>query len=146
MAKGSRGGKRGPSGSVVIKESPNRGQPSVDGSMKTAITYHGSFADFDEFDKSKSNKRGSDLYGSGNYFADDLDVTYAYGDIVYKVKIEYSTDSRTAKKTGRKKDYQYSEKNGFWVIPQDSRKNITILQKGKWVYDKNGNRKVVWDK
>ena len=127
-------------------ESANRGVPSTDGKMKTAIAYHASFADFDKFDKSKSTKNGSDLYGSGNYFADSVDQTYPFGERVYQVELKYSTDFRTAKKTGRKKDYQYNPKTGYWVIPQESQNNIKILKKGRWAYDSQGNRKIEWDK
>lgn len=145
MAKGNRGGKRALKASGKIVESPNRGEPSSDGTMKKAVAYHASFSDFDAFDKSKSTKVGSDLYGSGNYFADDVDKTYMFGDIVYKVELQYSTDFRTAKKTGREKDYQYDKRTGYWVIPNDKKQNIKIIQKGKWVYDAQGNKKLVWD-
>lgn len=109
-------------------ESADRGKASDDGSMKTAIVYHGSFADFDEFDhKAVGRIRDDNLYGEGFYFADTPEMARAYGDRVYAVKLSYSTDRRTAKKTGRTQDFHYLKDKGIWTVPYSAQKNATIL-------------------
>lgn len=124
------GGRGGSSG--FVKESPNRGKPSADGKMKTAIVYHGTNADFDKFDASKiGDKYQVNQYGSGFYFADTARQAGLYGDNIYEVVIKYSTDRRMAKKTGREQDFQYNEKTGIWVIPYDKANNIKIRKKRK---------------
>ena len=124
------GGRGGSSG--LTRESPNRGKPSADGSMKTAIVYHGTNANFSEFDASAiGNKAQVNLYGGGWYFADTPAMARLYGDNVYTVEIKYSTDNRTAKKTGRTKDFQYSEERGIWVIPYSQTQNIKIKKKDR---------------
>lgn len=115
------------------------GKSSPNGEMKTVTLWHGSFADFDKFDYSKSQKRGSDLQGAGHYFTDDPEKASQFGDILYKVEVKYSTDRRTAKKTGREKDFQYDPETGYWVIPQDKEENIKILAKGKTEYQGAGH-------
>lgn len=88
---------------------------------------------------SKSQKRGSDLQGAGHYFTDDPEKASQFGDILYKVEVKYSTDRRTAKKTGREKDFQYDPETGYWVIPQSKEGNIKILAKGKTEYQGAGH-------
>lgn len=113
-----------------ISESSNRGVASNDGRMKTAIVYHGSYADFSQFDAGKiGNKNQVNQYGTGFYFADTPEQARLYGDNVYQVKIQYSTDRRTAKRTGREQDFQYSKDTGIWVIPYSKTGNIRILKK-----------------
>ena len=109
-------------------ESADRGKASDDGSMKTAIVYHGSNSKFDEFDhKAIGNKNQVNQYGEGFYFADTPEQARAYGDHVYAVKLSYSTDRRTAKKTGRTQDFQYSKDTGIWTVPYASQKNAKIV-------------------
>ena len=122
-------GGRGSLGGIT-RESSNRGKPSTDGSMKTAIVYHGTNASFSEFDTSKiGSKAQVNQYGEGWYFADTPEQARLYGDNVYTVEIKYSTDRRTAKKTGRTQDFQYSEERGIWTIPYSKTKNIKIKKK-----------------
>ena len=118
------------SSSGITRESPNRGKPSADGSMKTAIVYHGTNATFSEFDASAIGKKTQvNQYGEGWYFADTPAQARLYGDNVYTVEIKYSTDRRTAKKTGRTQDFQYSEERGIWTIPYSQTQNIKIKKK-----------------
>ena len=108
------------------------GRPSPNGELKTAILYHGSYADFDAFDFEKgraSRKDGSvDQYGEGFYFTEDPERARNYGDNVYKVEVKYSTDNRAAKKTGREKDFTRTS-SGYWIIPSSKANNIKILSK-----------------
>lgn len=103
------------------------GTPSTDGTMKRAIAYHGSFADFDRFDASFANTRHQN-YGEGFYLTSDPSKATLFGNKVYTVEITYSTDSRTAKRTGREKDFQYSKETGYWVIPHNKVNNLRILK------------------
>ena len=108
------------------------GKSSPDGSMKTVRLYHGSQADFDKFDfaAGKAFKGGgADVYGEGFYFTADPSVARLYGDNIYMVEIKYSTDRRTAKKTGREKDFDYNPETGYWVIPKTKAENIKIVGK-----------------
>jgi SPP1 gp7 family putative phage head morphogenesis protein len=108
------------------------GKSSPDGSMKTVRLYHGSQADFDKFDfaAGKAFKGGgADVYGEGFYFTADPSVARLYGDNIYMVEIKYSTDRRTAKKTGREKDFDYNPETGYWVIPKTKAENIRIVGK-----------------
>ena len=108
------------------------GTSSPNGEMKYVTLYHGSFADFDKFDyeAGKALKPGgSDQYGEGFYFTADERKARMFGDIIYTVRVAYSTDFRTAKKTGREKDFSYSEKTGYWIIPKNKADNLTILKK-----------------
>lgn len=110
------------------------GKSSEDGSMKTVRLYHGSNADFDkfDFDAGKAFKAGgADAYGEGFYFTANPEQARLYGDNIYMVEIQYSTDRRTAKKTGRIKDFDYNPNTGYWVIPKDKSYNITIIGKKK---------------
>lgn len=120
------GGRGGSSG---LKDLGPVGVSSPNGEMKKVTLYHGPFADFDEFDKSKSNKRGSDQYGEGYYFTADPNQARMFGNIIYTVEVKYSTDFRTAKKTGREKDFMYNPKTGYWVIPLNKVKNLKIKKK-----------------
>lgn len=121
MAKANRGGKRSDGA---------RGMPSESGKMKKAIVYHGTNADFSEFDSTKiGGKNQVNQYGEGWYFADTPEQARLYGDIVYTVEVSYSTDRRTAKKTGRKQDFQYNKETGIWTIPYGSTENIKIKKK-----------------
>lgn len=130
-------GGRGASGGAVDNfratptDTPGYGKSSEDGSMKTVRLYHGSFSDFNEFDYSKKQKQGSDQYGEGFYFTADKEQARLFGNIIYEVEVKYSTDSRTAKRTGREKDFTYIKSTGYWVIPANKRKNIKILGKRK---------------
>lgn len=105
------------------------GQSSPNGEMKHVTLYHGSFADFNEFDYSKRTKSGSDQMGQGFYFTADKNAARAFGNIIYTVDVAYSTDFRAAKKTGREKDFSYNPKTGYWVIPPDKAKNLKIKKK-----------------
>lgn len=108
------------------------GASSPNGEMKTVTLYHGSNADFDKFDYEEGLKRsdgGVNQYGEGFYFTPDPQQARLYGDNVYKVQVKYSTNNRTAKKTGREKDFQYSPNTGYWVIPASKAGNIKILEK-----------------
>lgn len=124
-------GGRGSSGGswATSPNSPGYGESSRDGKMKTVRLYHASFADFNEFDYSKSQKRGSDLQGAGHYFTSDPRQARLFGNILYEVEVKYSTDRRTAKQTGREKDFQYDKRTGYWVIPESKQKNIRIVRK-----------------
>ena len=108
------------------------GKSSPNGELKTAILYHGSYADFDRFDFEAgraARKNGSvDRYGEGFYFTENPDWARNYGDNVYKVEVKYSTDNRTAKRTGREKDFTRTS-SGYWVIPSNKADNIRILSK-----------------
>lgn len=104
------------------------GTPSADGSMKKAIAYHGSFAAFDNFDASFANKHHQN-YGEGFYLTNDPSKATLFGDKVYTVEIAYSTDMRTAKRTGREMDFQYDAETGYWVIPHDKSRNLKILKR-----------------
>lgn len=108
------------------------GKSSPNGELKTAILYHGSYADFDRFDFEAgraARKNGSvDQYGEGFYFTENPDWARNYGDNVYKVEVKYSTDNRTAKRTGREKDFTRTS-SGYWVIPSNKADNIRILSK-----------------
>lgn len=108
------------------------GKSSPNGELKTAILYHGSYADFDRFDFEAgraARKNGSvDRYGEGFYFTENPDWARNYGDNVYKVEVKYSTDNRTAKRTGREKDFARTS-SGYWVIPSNKADNIRILSK-----------------
>ena len=119
---GGRGGSSGIGLGPVGTSSPN-------GEMKKVTLYHGSFADFDEFDRSKSDKRSNDAYGEGYYFTSDPQIARNYGNIVYTVEVKYSTDRRTAKKTGRQQDFSYNPDTGFWVIPTNKAGNLKIKNK-----------------
>ena len=108
------------------------GASSPNGEMKTVTLYHGSNADFDKFDYEEGLKRsdgGVNQYGDGFYFTPDPQQARLYGDNVYKVQVQYSTNNRTAKRTGREKDFQYSPDTGYWVIPASKAGNIKILEK-----------------
>jgi len=108
------------------------GESSPNGEMKHITLYHGSFIDFDEFDYEKGKQAkagGADQYGQGFYFTSDPEVARMFGDIIYTVDVAYSTDFRTAKKTGREKDFQYNKKTGYWVIPANKSKNLRIKKK-----------------
>ena len=105
------------------------GASSPNGEMKHITLYHGSFADFEEFDYSKKTKMGSDLQGAGFYFTADPKVARMFGDKIYTVDVAYSTDWKTAKRTGREKDFQYDPKSGYWVIPANKASNLKILNK-----------------
>lgn len=109
------------------------GTSSPNGEMKKVTLYHGSFADFSEFDRSKNEKRSNDAYGEGYYFTADPERARNYGNIIYTVEVKYSTDRRTAKKTGREQDFQYNPKTGYWTIPLNKTKNLKI--KGKRIVD-----------
>lgn len=108
------------------------GKSSPNGELKTAILYHGSYADFDRFDFEAgraARKNGSvDRHGEGFYFTENPDWARNYGDNVYKVEVKYSTDNRTAKRTGREKDFTRTS-SGYWVIPSNKADNIRILSK-----------------
>lgn len=108
------------------------GKSSPNGELKTAILYHGSYADFDRFDFEAgraARKNGTvDQYGEGFYFTENPDWARNYGDNVYKVEVKYSTDNRTAKRTGREKDFTRTS-SGYWVIPSNKADNIRILSK-----------------
>ena len=108
------------------------GKSSPNGELKTAILYHGSYTDFDRFDFEAgraARKNGSvDQYGEGFYFTENPDWARNYGDNVYKVEVKYSTDNRTAKRTGREKDFTRTS-SGYWVIPSNKADNIRILSK-----------------
>lgn len=119
---GGRGGSSGLNLGPVGTSSPN-------GEMKKVTLYHGSFADFNEFDRSKNSKRSNDAYGEGYYFTSDPKQARLYGDIIYEVDVKYSTDRRTAKKTGREQDFSYNQKTGYWVIPLNKAQNIRIKRK-----------------
>lgn len=121
------GGSGGNSG--LAKNLGPVGESSPNGEMKHVTLYHGSFADFNEFDYSKSKKLGSDQMGEGFYFTADPKVARMFGDIIYTVDVAYSTDFRTAKKTGREKDFMYNPKTGYWVIPKNKAKNLKIKKK-----------------
>ncbi len=71
------------------------------------------------------------MYGAGFYLSSSPERARLYGDYLYKVEITYSTDNRTAKKTGREKDFQYSTDTGYWVIPHGKADNIRILGREK---------------
>ena len=108
------------------------GTSSPNGEMKTVTLYHGSYADFDKFDYEAGLKKkngGVNYYGEGFYFTPDPQQARLYGDNVYKVQVKYSTNNRTAKKTGREKDFQYSPNTGYWVIPASKVGNIKIIEK-----------------
>ena len=108
------------------------GEPSPNGEMKKVKLYHGSFQDFKEFDYKKGKELkggGSDQYGEGFYFTADKNRARAFGNIIYTVEVSYSTDFRTAKKTGREKDFSYNKSTGYWVIPANKSKNLKILKK-----------------
>lgn len=108
------------------------GTSSPNGEMKTVTLYHGSNADFDKFDYEEGLKRsdgGVNQYGDGFYFTPDPQQARLYGDNVYKVQVQYSTNNRTAKRTGREKDFQYSPDTGYWIIPASKAGNIKILEK-----------------
>lgn len=108
------------------------GESSPNGEMKHITLYHGSFSDFDEFDYDKREKLGgADFMGAGFYFTDDPKQARAYGNIIYTVDVAYSTDFKTAKKTGREKDFMYNPKTGYWVIPPNKAKNLKIKKKTK---------------
>ncbi len=107
------------------------GASSPNGEMKKVTLYHGSFADFNKFDRSKNDKRSNDAYGEGYYFTSDPEIARNYGNIVYTVEVKYSTDRRTAKKTGREQDFQYNPKTGYWTIPLNKANNIRIKKKRK---------------
>ena len=108
------------------------GKSSPNGELKTAILYHGSYADFDEFDFElgrAARKSGKvDQYGEGFYFTENPEWARNYGDNVYKVEVKYSTDNRTAKRTGRERDFTRTS-SGYWVIPPNKVDNIKILSK-----------------
>lgn len=113
-------------------DTPGYGKSTVDGSMKAVRLYHGSNANFDKFDfaAGKAFKSGgADAYGEGFYFTSDPEQARLYGDNIYMVEVLYSTDRRTAKKTGREKDFDYNERTGYWVIPKTKSDNIKILAK-----------------
>jgi len=115
-----------------ITESEDRGKPSETGEMKTAIVYHGSNAEFDNFDPSEiGDKNQVNQFGEGFYFTDDPSIARNYGDNVYAVELQYSTDRRTAKRTGGQRDFMYNADTGYWVIPQASSGNIRILERNK---------------
>ena len=105
------------------------GESSPNGEMKKVTLYHGSFSDFDTFDRSKNSKRSNDAYGEGYYFTADPKQARLYGDIVYEVEVKYSTDRRTAKKTGREQDFSYNKKTGYWTIPLNKTENLKIKKK-----------------
>lgn len=119
------------SSSVARPGDAGYGVPSENGSMKKAIAYHGSSALFNEFDPSFADSRHQN-YGQGFYFSKSPETAYLYGDYVYEVEITYSTDLWTSKRQGREKDFQYSDKTGFWVIPHNKAKNIRILSRKKY--------------
>ena len=97
--------------------------------MKKITLYHGSFSDFDMFDRSKNEKRSNDAYGEGYYFTGDPKIARNYGNIIYTVEVKYSTDRRTAKKTGREQDFSYNKETGYWIIPLNKTQNLKIKKK-----------------
>lgn len=116
---------------LIALESANRGISSPNGELKTAVVYHGSFTEFDQFDSSKINidrANAHNAYGEGIYFADTPEQARLYGDKIYMVELKYSTDRRTARKTGREKDFQYDPERGMWVIPYDKQEHLKILR------------------
>lgn len=132
------GGRGGSSGGGAFKptpkDQPGYGESSKDGKMKTVRLYHGSMQKFDSFDFEKGKKAkssGADAYGEGFYFTSDKSTARLYGDYIYQVEIKYSTDRRTAKKTGREKDFEYNKKTGYWVIPPNKSGNIKIVGREK---------------
>lgn len=99
--------------------------------MKTKIVYHGSFYKFDSFDMEAvlKNKTRNDNYGAGFYFTESEEQARLFGDYIYKCRIKYSTDYRTAKRLGTVKDYTYIESKGYWIIPYECVGNIQILDR-----------------
>ena len=119
---------------VTRKNLGEVGEPSPNGEMKHVTLYHGSFQDFKEFDYEKGKQAksgGSDQYGQGFYFTADKEQARAFGNIIYTVDVSYSTDFRTAKKTGREKDFSYNKSTGYWVIPPNKAGNLKIKKKEK---------------
>ena len=106
---------------------PEYGKPSPDGSMRKAIAYHGTSSYFDKFDASFSNPYHSQ-YGGGFYLASTREKAALHGNHVYEVEITYSTDMRTAKRTGRQQDFQYIAEPGYWVIPHSKAGNLKITR------------------
>ena len=99
--------------------------------MKTKIVYHGSFYKFDSFDMEAvlKNKTRNHNYGAGFYFTESEEQARLFGDYIYKCRIKYSTDYRTAKRLGTVKDYTYIESKGYWIIPYECVGNIQILDR-----------------
>lgn len=94
------------------------------------ILYHGSASNFNQFDYSKrTNKGGSDFLGAGYYFTPDKNKARMFGDNIYTVEVSYSTDFRTAKKTGRTKDFVFNKDLQYMKIPVGFEKNLKILKK-----------------
>jgi len=118
--------------SPTPKDTPGYGKSTPDGTMQTVRLYHGSFAKFDQFDfdAGKALKGGgSDMYGEGFYFTADKNQARMYGDNIYYVDVQYSTDFRTAKRSNgtREKDFSYNPETGYWVIPKEKADNIHIV-------------------
>lgn len=118
--------------SPTPKDIPGYGKSTPDGTMQTVRLYHGSFAKFDQFDfdAGKALKAGgADMYGEGFYFTADKNQARLYGDNIYYVDVQYSTDFRTAKRSNgtREKDFSYNPETGYWVIPKEKADNIHIV-------------------
>ena len=79
----------------------------------------------------KNNRRAKEIDLTPPAHKSSPERARLYGDYLYKVEITYSTDNRTAKKTGREKDFQYSTDTGYWVIPHGKADNIRILGREK---------------
>lgn len=94
--------------------------------MQKKIMYHGSSSRFDKFDPS-FGRNHHNMFGSGFYFTEDPAIARNYGDNVYKVELSYSTDYRTAKRTGREMDYNLVNDGAYMVIPYNKAQNIKIL-------------------
>lgn len=118
--------------SPTPKDTPGYGKSTPDGTMQTVRLYHGSFAKFDQFDSDAGKALkggGSDMYGGGFYFTADKNQARLYGDNIYYVDVQYSTDRRTAKRSNgtREKDFSYNPETGYWVIPKEKADNIHIV-------------------
>lgn len=110
------------------------GLSSTNGELKHITLYHGSFADFTEFnyEKGKQNKPGgADQYGEGFYFTDSPERARAFGNKIYTVDVAYSTNAFVAKRTGREKDFSYNPDTGYWVIPKSKASHLKIKKKKK---------------
>lgn len=86
----------------------------VDENGNPKVVYHGSFNEFDTFDKSKQSPYSQ--YGGGFFFADDYDTAKMYGDNVYPVYLKAETNLRDAKNLGKTKDHIYDKNRGIWVV------------------------------
>lgn len=115
---------------VLMPGDDGYGVSTPDGSMRKAIAWHGSSAEFDEFDGKFANERHQN-YGEGFYLTANKDQARLYGKYTYEVEITYSTNNRAAKKTGREQDFQYSPDTGYWVIPHNKASNLRIISRKK---------------